>query len=90
MPSDKKETDHEHHRYRRRLNAPYGARYFLTNGHEGDPPARGFLPGGLAATLMPIISLFRELVECLNAPCGARCFLTVEQLNVTWVALRSS
>ena len=63
------------------LNAPYGARCFLTDSHHDWNPcgvaglnapygARCFL------TLLSFMLNIRHVIHGLNAPYGARCFLT--------------
>ena len=65
----------------RGLNAPYGARCFLTS--EMDD-IMGVTDAGLnapygARCFLTVVTLIRRtdhLLVCLNAPYGARCFLT--------------
>ena len=64
-----------------RLNAPFGARCFLTGRGLGDT-RRPVLPGLNApfGARCFLTQVWAEAVhiwkECLNAPFGARCFLT--------------
>ena len=60
------------------LNAPYGARCFLTSGSQTKNAVSQGLnaPYGARCFLTPKIELFNDHGVGLNAPYGARCFLT--------------
>ena len=65
------------------LNAPYGARCFLTSSRGGDECGADRLNAPYGARCF-LTSIMRRLDDenrsSLNAPYGARCFLTRPQL----------
>ena len=73
------------------LNAPYGARRFLTSQQQATNRARRRLnaPYGARCFLTHNSGLVQvPALSCLNAPYGARCFLTGTVVTTPWVQKR--
>ena len=64
------------------LNAPFGARCFMTKQAIADVYEDACLnaPFGARCFMTRQDDVIGNLLECLNAPFGARCFMTVRRV----------